>query len=69
MLIPRVSKNYLWKNGYLLYSLFRLVSSGEYDNSVTVLVKAATDADLDFDSNLVMACPEFMGAAWMLNQK
>ena len=39
------------------------MSSGEYDNSVTVLVKAATDADLDFDSNLVMACPEFMGAA------
>jgi len=44
-------------------STVRLVSSGEYDNSVTVLVKAATDADLDFDSNLVMACPEFMGAA------
>jgi len=44
-------------------SFFRLVSSGEYENSVTVLVKAATDADLDFDSNLVMACPEFMGAA------
>ena len=41
----------------------RLVSGGEYDNSVTVLVKAATDADLDFDNNLVMTCPEFLGNA------
>jgi len=43
-------------------STVRLVSSGEYDNSVTVLVKAATDEDLDYNNNLVMTCPEFMGA-------
>ena len=43
--------------------LLRLVSSGEYDNSVTVLVKAASDEDLDFSRNLVMTCPEFMGTA------
>ena len=41
----------------------RLVSSGEYDNSVTVLVKAASDEDLDYNRNLVMTCPEFMGTA------
>ena len=46
-----------------LHILFRLVSSGEYDNSVTVLVKAASDEDLDFSRNLVMTCPEFMGTA------
>ena len=44
-------------------SLPRLVSSGEYDNSVTVLVKAATNADLDYDRNLIMTCPEFSVAA------
>ena len=47
---------------FLLTKIFRLVSSGEYDNSVTVLVKAATDEDLDYNNNLVMTCPEFMGA-------
>ena len=41
----------------------RLVSGGEYDNSVTVLVKAASDEDLDYSRNLVMTCPEFMGTA------
>ena len=41
----------------------RLVSSGEYDNSVTVLVKAASDKDLNYNRNLVMTCPEFMGTA------
>ena len=44
-------------------NLPRLVSSGEYDNSVTVLVKAATNADLDYDRNLIMTCPEFSVAA------
>ena len=43
--------------------LLRLVSSGEFDNSVTVLVKAASDEDLDYSRNLVMTCPEFMGTA------
>jgi len=41
-------------------STVRLVSSGEFDNSVTVLVKAATDDDLNYDKNLIMTCPEFM---------
>ena len=41
----------------------RLVSGGEYDNSVTVLVKAVSDEDLDYSRNLVMTCPEFMGTA------
>jgi len=41
-------------------STVRLVSSGEFDNSVTVLVKAATDDDLNYENNLVMTCPEFL---------
>ena len=42
-------------------STVRLVSSGSYHNSVVVLVKAATDEDLNYDNNLVMTCPEFLG--------
>lgn len=41
-------------------STVRLVSSGEFDNSVTVLVKAATDDDLNYENNMIMTCPEFM---------
>jgi len=41
-------------------STVRLVSSGEFDNSVTVLVKAATDDDLNYEKNMIMTCPEFM---------
>jgi len=41
-------------------STVRLVSSGQFDNSVTVLVKAATDDDLNYDKNMIMTCPEFM---------
>ena len=44
-------------------STVRLVSSGDYDNSVVVLVKAATDEDLNYETNLVMTCPEFMESA------
>ena len=44
-------------------STVRLVSSGDYDNSVIVLVKAATEEDLNYETNLVMTCPEFMGPA------
>jgi len=40
-------------------STVRLVSSGEYDNAVTVMVKAATDDDLDYEKNMIMTCPEF----------
>lgn len=41
-------------------STVRLVSSGEFDNSVTVLVKAATDDDLNYENNMIMTCPEFI---------
>ena len=44
-------------------STVRLVSSGSYHNSVEVLVKAATHDDLNYETNLVMTCPEFMGTA------
>lgn len=40
-------------------STVRLVSSGSYTNSLTVLVKAAGEEDLDFSRNLVMACASF----------
>lgn len=41
-------------------STVRLVSSGNFLNTVTVLVKAATEADLSFDQNMVITCPEFL---------
>lgn len=40
-------------------SSVRLVSSGKYDNSVTVLVKEATDTDIDYAKNVIMMCPGF----------
>lgn len=42
-------------------STFRLVSSGRFDNSVTVRARAASESDIDFNSLMVM-CPDFMGA-------
>ena len=44
-------------------STVRLVSSGSFHNSVVVLVKAATNEDLNYETNLVMTCPEFLGSA------
>jgi len=41
-------------------STVRLVSSGEYINTITVLVKAATEEDLRFEENMVITCPEYM---------
>jgi len=41
-------------------STVRLVSSGNFVNTVTVLVKAATEDDLSFDHNMVITCPEFL---------
>jgi len=41
-------------------STVRLVSSGKFNNEVVVLVKAATEEDLDFQRNMVITCPEFM---------
>ena len=43
-------------------STVRLVSSGSFHNSVVVLVKAATNEDLNYETNLVMTCPEFLGS-------
>lgn len=40
-------------------STFRLVSSGRYDNSVTIRARAASESDIDFNSLMVM-CPDFM---------
>jgi len=40
-------------------STLRLVSSGEYRNSVTALVQEATIDDLDSTKNIVMTCPQF----------
>jgi len=38
-------------------STLRLVSSGEFRNSVTALVQEATLDDLDTNKNIIMACP------------
>lgn len=43
-------------------STVRLVSSGLFNNEVSVRVKAAAVEDLNFQQNLVMTCPEFMSA-------
>lgn len=40
-------------------STVRLVSSGKYDNTLSLFVKAAGEEDLDFESNLVITCPDF----------
>ena len=37
----------------------RLVSSGYYDNSVTIHIKEATERDMDYRDNLVMVCPGY----------
>nr|AWT97556.1 corticotropin-releasing hormone-binding protein [Eurytemora pacifica] len=39
-------------------STVRLVSSGNFENSVSVYIKAAEDEDLDFNTNHVISCPE-----------
>ncbi|XP_023333201.1 corticotropin-releasing factor-binding protein [Eurytemora carolleeae] len=39
-------------------STVRLVSSGDFENTVSVYVKAASDDDLDFNTNYVITCPE-----------
>jgi len=41
-------------------STLRLVSSGEFRNSVTALVTAATAEDLDANTNTILACPQFL---------
>ena len=40
-------------------STVRLVSSGDYKNSVTVLVRAANEDDLGNKKDVKMICPDF----------
>ena len=40
-------------------SSVRLVSSGNYENSVTVAIDDATEEDMDYENNVVMVCPGF----------
>lgn len=40
-------------------STVRLVSSGDYKNSVTVLVRAANEDDLENQNDVQMVCPDF----------
>lgn len=39
-------------------STVRLVSSGNFENSVTVYVSAATEEDLNENKNFILTCPE-----------
>jgi len=40
-------------------SSVRLVSSGNYENSVTVAIDEATEEDMDYENNVVMVCPGY----------
>ena len=40
-------------------SSIRLVSSGMYDNLVTVSVREAVEEDMNFETNMLMVCPNF----------
>ena len=44
-------------------STVRLVSSGDYKNSVTVLVRAADEDDLKNKNDVQMVCPDFWNVA------
>ena len=44
-------------------STVRLVSSGDYKNSVTVLVRAANEDDLKNKNDIQMVCPDFWNVA------
>ena len=44
-------------------STVRLVSSGDYKNSVTVLVRAANEDDLKNKNDVQMVCPDFWNVA------
>lgn len=41
-------------------SSVRLVSSGKFENSVTVHVQEARDEDMNYDKNIVMMCPGYI---------
>lgn len=41
-------------------SSVRLVSSGFYENSITVVVKKAEEEDMDYDKNIIMTCPAYL---------
>jgi len=40
-------------------SSVRLVSSGNYDNSVTVAIEEAVEEDMDYENNVIMVCPDY----------
>lgn len=40
-------------------STVRLVSSGNYENSITVFAKEAEEKDLDYEKNIIMICPNY----------
>lgn len=41
-------------------SSIRLVSSGRFNNSLAVVVKEASDEDMNYQDNIVMMCPGYM---------
>ena len=40
-------------------SSIRLVSSGMYENVVTVSIKEAGEEDMNYEENIIMLCPGF----------
>ena len=40
-------------------SSVRLVSSGKYENSVTVAIDEAMEEDMDYENNVIMVCPDY----------
>jgi len=40
-------------------SSIRLVSSGMYENLVTVSVREAGEEDMNYEENVIMLCPDF----------
>jgi len=41
-------------------SSIRLVSSGYYDNTITVAVRKAEEEDMDYNKNIIMMCPAYL---------
>ena len=40
-------------------SSIRLISSGNYENSVTITTEEAMENDMDYENNVIMVCPGY----------
>ena len=40
-------------------SSIRLISSGSYENSVTITTEEAMENDMDYENNVIMVCPGY----------